>query len=152
MSIVHDIIYKQEAFSNINAQEYFEKLLEQLKRLSDKKIETEALITGGNLKIETLIHLGIITNELFINSLKYGFNQNISNPRVKVILTQKENQYELNYFENGKGMEKDEYKKSFGMDLISTVIEQHNGMVSVEDIGEPWSTHIKVKFSEENKA
>jgi two-component sensor histidine kinase len=152
MSIVHDIIYKQEAFSNINAQEYFEKLLEQLKRLSDKKIETEALITGGNLKIETLIHLGIITNELFINSLKYGFNQNISNPRVKVILTQKENQYELNYFENGKGMEKDEYKKSFGMDLISTIIEQHNGMVSVEDIGEPWNTHIKVKFSEENKA
>lgn len=151
MSVVHDIIYKQEAFSDINAQEYFDKLLEQLKMLSDKKIKTEALITNSKLKIETLIHLGIITNELFINSLKYGFNQNLANPRVKVILTQKENSYELNYFENGKGMEKDEYKKSFGMDLISTIIEQHDGDVSIEDISDPWSTHIKVKFTEDGE-
>jgi two-component sensor histidine kinase/tetratricopeptide (TPR) repeat protein len=149
MSIVHDIIYRQEAFSDINAQLYFDKLLEQLKRLSDKDVKTEALISCGHLKIETLIHLGIITNELFINSLKYGFNGKLSDPKVKVVLTQKENHFELNYFENGKGLSKDEYKKSFGMDLISTIIEQHDGKVSIEDVTEPWSTHIKVVFVED---
>lgn len=149
MSVVHDIIYRQEAFSEINAQVYFDKLLDQLKRLSDKDIQTEALISCGHLKIETLIHLGIITNELFINSIKYGFSGSTENPSVKIVLTENGDCFELNYFENGKGISKNEYESSFGMDLISTVIEQHEGKATLENPSEPWNTHIRVEFIED---
>lgn len=149
MSVVHDIIYKQEAFSEIQPQVYFEKLLEQLKRLSDKAIETEAIVSCGHLKIETLIHLGIITNELFINSIKYGFQDKGKQPRVKVVLEKKSDRFELNYFENGKGLSKEEYSNSFGMDLINTLIEQHDGVVVIDEPTELWNTHIKIEFFEE---
>lgn len=149
MSVVHDIIYRQEAFSEINAQVYFDKLLDQLKLLSDKEIQTEAVISCGHLKIETLIHLGIITNELFINSIKYGFSGSAENPSVKVVLTENGDCFELNYFENGKGISKNEYESSFGMDLISTVIEQHEGKATLENPSEPWNTHIRVEFIED---
>jgi two-component sensor histidine kinase len=148
MSVVHDIIYKQEAFSEIQPQLYFEKLLEQLKRLSDKSIETEVVISCGYLKIETLIHLGIITNELFINSIKYGFQEKGKKPRIKIVLAKKTDRFELNYFENGKGLSKKEYENSFGMDLINTLIEQHDGEVVIEDPSDIWNTHIRIEFFE----
>lgn len=146
MSTVHDIIYRQEAFSSIDANDYFEKLIAELKRLTEKEIEIETDVSVKIEEIELLIHLGIITNELFINSLKYGFTEEISNPKIKITLEKLGDDFALNYLENGKGISPEKYKTSFGMELIETIMEQHNGIVSVLN-NKDWSTHVRVVFT-----
>lgn len=145
MSTVHDIIYRQEAFSSIDANDYFEKLIEELKRLTEKEIDIQTNVSVKIEEIELLIHLGIITNELFINSLKYGFTEDVVDPKIKITLEKREDNFALNYLENGKGISPEKYKTSFGMELIETIMEQHNGVVSVLENKE-WNTHVRVEF------
>ena len=149
MSLVHDIIYKQDAFSNIDSQEYLVKLIEQLKRSArPKEIDIQVETGRFTLRIQTLIHIGIVLNELIMNSIKYGFKEEINDPKIRIALTKKDNVYNLEYKENGVGIDLKDYKKSFGMDLIETIITQHEGSVKV--YAEPeWKTIVSVSFEEE---
>lgn len=76
MAIVHEILYQDDDFSTVNLQVYLEKLLGAL--LDSMKgqdhcfkltIEAEEIEVG----IDTIIPLGLLINECFTNSLKYGY-------------------------------------------------------------------------------
>lgn len=149
MSLVHDIIYKQEAFSNIDSKEYLTKLTEQLKRSAKpKEIDIQVETGRFTLRIQTLIHIGIVLNELIMNSIKYGFKEEIKEPKINIILSKSDNQYNLKYMENGVGIDLKDYKKSFGMDLIDTIISQHEGTVKVYAEAD-WKTVVSVSFQED---
>ncbi|MEX2484895.1 MAG: tetratricopeptide repeat protein [Brumimicrobium sp.] len=149
MSIVHDIIYRQKTFSDIDSKEYLEKLVENLKRSSgNPKIAIEIDAQKPKLKIETLIHLGIALNELIINSFKYAFTEEQNDPKIRIFLTEiGENEYRLLYQDNGIGINKEIDKSSFGMELIQTLIEHLEGSVSI-DSESPWNTTITIKFKD----
>lgn len=149
MSLVHDIIYKQDAFSTIDSKEYLIKLTEQLKRSAKpKEIDIQVETGRFTLRIQTLIHIGIVLNELIMNSIKYGFKEEIKDPKIRISLSKTDNVYNLKYMENGVGINLKDYKKSFGMDLIDTIITQHDGNVKV--YAEPdWKTIVSVSFEED---
>jgi two-component system, sensor histidine kinase PdtaS len=146
MAAVHDIIYRQEEFSNIQTSDYLIKLSETLqKTVADRNIEFE-IDTDDSIKdIELLIHLGIVINELVINSIKYAFPKNHPKPCISISLKQDEGQFALVYKDNGIGMEKVPQNNSFGMELIETIVEQIDGVLTVFSESD-WKTIIKVKF------
>lgn len=151
MALVHDIIYKQDAFSEINTKEYLEKLTQQLKEISkfnkvDIKINTE----NFHFQVETLIHIGLVLNELTINSFKHGFDADKKDPKIQVDLFKKGDNYFLEYKENGSGINLEDYKTSFGMELIETVIDQQDGKVFIES-EDYWKTKITIRFKEESQ-
>lgn len=149
MSIVHDIIYRQETFSEIDSKEYLEKLVESLKQSSgNPRIGIEIDAQKPQLKIETLIHLGIALNELIINSFKYAFSSEHNNPKIRIFLNEiGDNQYELIYQDNGVGINKEIDQASFGMELIQTLIEHLEGSVEISS-EENWNTTISIKFKD----
>lgn len=149
MAIVHDIIYRQESFSEINSKEYLEKLVESLKKSSGNPlIDFEIEARKPNLKIETLIHLGIALNELIINSFKYAFPSDHNNPKIRIFLREiGKNEFELLYQDNGVGINKKIDQESFGMELIQTLIEHLEGTVTITS-EENWDTTVSIKFKD----
>ena len=83
-----------------------------------------------------------------MNSIKYGFKEEIKEPKINIILSKSDNQYNLKYMENGVGIDLKDYKKSFGMDLIDTIISQHEGTVKVYAEAD-WKTVVSVSFQED---
>lgn len=147
MAIVHDIIYRQEAFSEIDSKEYLEKLVKSLKHSSgNPKIDIVIDAQKPKLKIETLIHIGIALNELIINSFKYAFTRDHNNPKIRIILNEiGENEFELIYQDNGIGINKEIDQASFGMELIQTLIEHLEGSVKISS-EKNWNTTISIRF------
>jgi two-component sensor histidine kinase/Tfp pilus assembly protein PilF len=146
MAAVHDIIYRQEEFSNIQTSEYLNKLMETLQRtVADRNIEFEIMTDDTIKDIETLIHLGIVINELVINSIKYAFPKEYPNPKISLSLKSSGDMQELVYKDNGVGIDPDNRSNSFGMELIETIVEQIEGEMKVEET-QGWKTTITIKF------
>jgi len=148
MAIVHDVIYRQEKFKDINSKTYLEKLVLSLHKTGDSRIKI--LIDSEEIpfKIETLISLGIALNELITNSFKHAFNNEIDDPKIYISLHTIGNKlYELNYKDNGIGIDKESYISNFGMDLIETIIDNFEGEIKLVKDKE-WSTAFKITFRE----
>jgi two-component system, sensor histidine kinase PdtaS len=146
MAAVHDIIYRQEEFSNIQTSEYLVRLSQTLqKTVADRNIEFE-IDTDDSIKdIELLIHLGIVINELVINSIKYAFPKDHLKPTISISLKQNGERFILVYKDNGIGMEQAPQNNSFGMELIETIVEQIDGELTMTS-EENWNTVIKILF------
>jgi two-component sensor histidine kinase len=149
MAIVHDIIYRQEKFSEIDSKEYLEKLIKSLQQTSgSQEVDIVIHTDRPKLKIETLIHLGIALNELVINSFKYAFNDMHTPPKIKITLVEVgDKKFELLYQDNGIGLNKELSKSSFGMELIETLIEHLDGEVEIKNLDE-WKTTIILRFAD----
>src|SRR5690554_3032687 len=86
MAIVHDIIYRQEKFKDIDAANYLERVVQALHKTGDKRINIEVDAEHIPFRIETLINLGIALNELITNSFKHAFDEETVNPTIKISL------------------------------------------------------------------
>ena len=129
MALVHEKLYKSSDLSRLNAKSYIEDLAQNILDSipNDKNINFKITIPELNLKIDTLIPLGLIINETVSNSIKYAF-PNKKNGEVCIELDEKKNI--LTISDNGIGT-KLSYNKlsedSLGMELIETLCEQLDG-------------------------
>ena len=90
MASVHEIIYKQELFSEISPEEYLGKLIDALKSYTtNQKIEFTLHSDVEKLDIQVLLTLGIAINELITNSIKYAFSEKNETPKISIELTRK---------------------------------------------------------------
>jgi len=131
MAEVHELIYKEESFADINPQTYFERLTNSITHFSyEKKIDYIIESKIESLKMEMMIALGIATNELITNSIKHAFNEATLNPEIKITLDTDGDEIFFVYRDNGEGFDSVSHAKSFGTELIETVIDQVEGKVS----------------------
>lgn len=136
MALIHEKLYQYDNLSRINMHEYMEQLsafLAQTYR-SDKKIDIQIEAEDINLDIDVAVPLGLITNELLSNSLKYAF-QEMDQGLIKIILSKREeNGYKLTVSDTGKGISKEldiDKTKSLGLKLVRTLTRQISGKLSV---------------------
>ncbi|WP_107040208.1 histidine kinase dimerization/phosphoacceptor domain -containing protein [Brumimicrobium mesophilum] len=148
MAIVHNVIYRQEKFKDIDAKSYLEQLVDNLNKTGDSRIVVSIQSEEVPFKIETLINLGIALNELITNSFKHAFTDQMDQPKINISLrTIADKTYEIVYKDNGVGIDKQDYQANFGMDLIDTIISNFDGDVSITTM-ENWNTVIKITFKE----
>lgn len=139
MSLVHQKLYEKDNFSKINTQEYFEELIEHISSsLFSRNNTTTTKVDCGDivLPLETAVSLGLLSNELITNSVKYGKNENgITELNVK--LQECKNEYNLLVSDTGKGFDNAAVSKSgsIGMELIEVLSEQIDGTFSFENRG-----------------
>jgi two-component sensor histidine kinase/PAS domain-containing protein len=136
MAIVHEQLYHNNVFSSIDLQEYVRKLSDNLAasyssiRINIRLECEEILVT-----IEDAINIGLIINEMVLNSLKHAFkgrdegiiliNLHIVNDRLIISIK-----------DNGSGLPKDFdilNTNTFGMQLINALINQMNGDIIVKN-------------------
>lgn len=127
ISFVHELLYQSEDLGNVNFHDYVEKLITHILSLSpEKKIDVALEIDEVYFESNTIIHLGIILNELITNSLKYAFPNDTG--KINIDLKEKEGQYILRYIDSGVNKkDSNTHTDGFGLKLLNLSVRQLQG-------------------------
>ena len=141
MSIVHQMLYNQKNLVNIDAKEYFEKVLQNIKDSFELENITFELDINSFLDTEEAIYCGLIVNELVTNAIKHAFDS--KGGIIKISLNNVDNGTLLEVSDNGIGKGANT-KANFGEMMVeSLATDQLEGNLQVVvDKG----THISLWF------
>lgn len=146
MSSLHEEMYKTDSLNKIETKKHFEKLIKDLvvAYKLDKDISLKLDIDPFEFNMDTLIPLGLIINELVINSLKHAFVGR-DKGMITVLLkkTKAKKEYRLQVNDDGVGMEANKGPENMGAKLIKSFVRQLKGtMKRLDDNG----TVYEIKF------
>ncbi len=115
MSLIHEYLYSNKDLSNIEIDNYLERLINNLK-ISYPKIEIKFKSENIPLNFDNALSLGIIINEILTNSIKH----NDKNDLLLEIELKKESEKGVYVCikDNGKGFE-DVKSKGLGLKLVN---------------------------------
>ena len=122
MSHLHELLYQKDTITFVDANEYFEKIISEIKQSFEHDIDVIYDI-NCNLSSESAIYCGLILNELLTNSFKHAFDENKSGI-VNISFFGKNKEYKLVYSDNGKGYNPNIKKSSLGLTLIETLAKK----------------------------
>ena len=141
MALIHQDLYKEDNLTGVSTKSYFTKLITGLFKSSnihDERVKFDLAIEDLNLDVDTIVPIGLITNELITNSLKYGFPDNREGD-IHVEFKERDDTIHLIVSDNGIGMSSDQQVglgSSFGYKLVSALVGQLEGEFSIKgDIG-----------------
>ncbi len=118
MGHLHEMLYKQDNITHIDAREYFSILIDELKESYENNIGIFFDIKA-NLKMEEAIYCGLILNELVTNSFKYAFPDNEGT--IYVSLEEEKGKFRFCIEDDGIGYVKDTPSNSLGLILVDTL-------------------------------
>ncbi len=137
MGLIHKMLYQNDNYSGVEMDNYGRELIKGLVDsfgMKDTEIDINLNFSQLKLDVDTAIPIGLIINELVINTLKYAFEKTNS-PAIKVSLIKQSENLILEVSDNGTGKISDlENSKSFGMKLIKSLSRQIGGTVSINDV------------------
>jgi two-component sensor histidine kinase/tetratricopeptide (TPR) repeat protein len=153
MALVHESLYKSDDLAKVNVGSYYEDLINDLIEAYNVKQEVEAEISIDieDLGLDTLVPLGLLTNEIISNSLKHGFDRN-TNGIIKVVLKNIEDgRFQLLIGDNGKGFDFEKQRlneSSLGTELILALVEQLDGEYEFSNDG---GSYYQITFKPQDK-
>ena len=74
MASIHEQVYNSSDITHVNSDEYLKLTLENLFNLYSSNIKLHLDIISHELHMDKAIPLGLIINELGLNSIKYAFD------------------------------------------------------------------------------
>lgn len=131
MSLIHQKLYQDKSLAEIKIKDYLDDLCTDISTLSTLSIPTKITISSELEKVglKTIVPLGLIINELLLNSLEHAFKDKPS-AKISITLTKLDHEkFKLVYFDNGFWNEQLEVDSSFGLELIETLTSQLDGVV-----------------------
>lgn len=149
MALVHEHLYNYESFDNININTYIGDLINEIKSsYTGKNIKIKTDIIDVYFNLDILIPLGLIINELLINSIKYAFpadgsfngfgNENTNFGKDAVIsikIFAEDEGYTLIFSDNGIGYSINNINSNdvgIGTELIQSLVMQINGIYTID--------------------
>ena len=153
MALIHQDLYKEDNLTGVSTKSYFTKLITGLfksNNIHDERIKFVLAIEDLNLDVDTIVPIGLITNELITNSLKYGFPDDREGD-IHVDLKERDDAIHLIVSDNGVGMSSDQQEglgSSFGYKLVRALVGQLEGEYAIEgDLG----TSVNISISKYKK-
>jgi two-component sensor histidine kinase len=154
ISFVHHQLYQEGQEEWIQLQPYLEELADNLiQGLGDSEYEIELVLDLENVKIpiSLAVPLGLITNEILVNSIKHGFKNNPENPKITITLKPTNSEsWKFEIRDNGIGFPKDfipESSRSMGMKVISLLAKQIGAeMKCYTQSGAVWEFELQQKL------
>jgi PAS domain S-box-containing protein len=146
MSLIHESLYARENLSFIDLKLYFEQLVEYHLH-GDSKIKENLNLTDIKLEIGKMLPLGMIINELILNSVKHAFI-NEDKPEIGLSIDKTNNILNIKYTDNGIGIDVFETKSkpSFGLDLIKTLLNDLDSEIHFETSKEGFRVNFSVSI------
>ena len=155
MAFVHETLYDSDTLADIDFKTYISKVANQIFQsygTGKDRVKLEVDTEDIKLGIEEATPLGLITNELATNSLKYAFPENRSGAIAIRIRAVEQDSIEFVFSDNGIGIPEGldwRNTDSLGLRLVILLAEnQLDGTVSL-DRGK--GTHFTVRFRHENQ-
>ncbi|MGZ3864698.1 MAG: PAS domain S-box protein [Bacteroidia bacterium] len=137
MAFIHESLYQNKDFSQINFSEYIVTLVKNLFysfEANQQKIRANFDVEPILLNLDTSIPCGLIVNELVSNALKYAFKETQEGV-IFVELKKVNDKIKMTIADNGKGIPPEiNYKntETLGLQLVNTLTEQINGTISMK--------------------
>ncbi|TSA26319.1 MAG: sensor histidine kinase [Bacteroidetes bacterium] len=136
MALIHEHLYRSEDLDRIRLHEYLKALTTiVLSTWSTSRIDLDTEFEPMDVSIEAALPIGLITNELMTNSIKYAFPDNRQGT-IKVWLRKADKYIHLTISDNGIGLPEGfhmEDQKTLGMFIIKLLVEQLAGQLHIEN-------------------
>ena len=132
MALIHERLYKSGDFAGVDFGEYVRQLADDLYRaykVTDDEIELKLDVNIPLVPIDIAIPCGLLLNELISNCLKHAFKSS-TRGCIRVSLSNDGQVMVLSVSDDGGGFGPDidfRNSTSFGLQLVSTLVEQLNG-------------------------
>ncbi|MBN1326579.1 MAG: tetratricopeptide repeat protein [Candidatus Cloacimonetes bacterium] len=136
MSLIHEKLYQSDDLTNVDFSSYVNNLTRHLitsYHYHADQISVRVNVSNIFLGVNKAIPCGIIINELFTNSLKYGF-AGIEAKEVSITLKNQNDIYILTVSDNGIGIpEEIDFRNtnSLGLQLVNSLTEQLHGKIEL---------------------
>lgn len=133
MLLAHQKLYNIENAVSINIPDYVTQLAEMTQanynELYNECIEIDCIPI--RYEVEKVIPLGLIINELITNSFKHAFKET-KKPKIKIKITQSNQNNILIITDNGFGFEKKDNYRGMGLSIVKALTKQLQGNFKIE--------------------
>ncbi|WP_422359502.1 histidine kinase dimerization/phosphoacceptor domain -containing protein [Reichenbachiella sp.] len=127
MGLIHEHLYKNASYAEINFASYLEELVKNLVNISskpDEEVDLNFSIPPVQMEVENAILLGLIVNELISNCIKHAF-PHVEHPKLSIDMSQREQHTVLRVWDNGSGKVDDLGKSdSFGWKIVNALVDR----------------------------
>ncbi len=135
MGIIHQKLYQKGNLAGIEMKDYFHNLSESILDTFNAagKISITLPMPPLNLDIDTAVPIGLITNELLTNAIKYAFPSNQSGEiKISLIETGINNGLLFQLSDNGIGLQNNNSPQGtgFGTELVNLLVKQLEGSLT----------------------
>lgn len=130
-ALIHELLYRNETFHDINIKDFISELFNLLK-INDN-IELELKGDDAAFNLTTMLPLGLILNEIMMNSFKYSY-RNSKSGKTSISITIESKTLTIEYCDcQGAFPETIDFDtyNSTGLTLIHTFVEQLNGQIKL---------------------
>lgn len=127
IAIVHSMLYVSKSVEKVHLKSFLEQLSVNLKTISDTSVQISIDTKEIELPLNTIIPIGLIANELLVNSFKYAFN-NTAYPKITITIEALYDNYMLTYHDNGVGL-KPASEKNIGLKIVDLNVRQLKGTI-----------------------
>lgn len=135
IAMIHEILYVHDDFSKINLSRYLEQLLGAIKEMYRDNMKIKIIHSPIELPLDTVLKLGIITNELAINSIKHAFKT--LHGEIEIDFYIEDNIFIYIYQDNGVCTKENKEEiwnhANLGLKLIKMMLQQINAEVKLLD-------------------
>jgi two-component sensor histidine kinase len=130
IALVHESLHGSVDLTKVDMEDYYEKLIQDLIEVYSvgQVIHSEVSVEELSFGLDTLIPLGLLTNEIVSNALKHGFRGKEKGTIHVTIKNMEDNGYLLTIADDGVGISEDYLSRnSLGLELIDTLVWQLEG-------------------------
>lgn len=140
IALIHEKLYRTEDLREIEFGEYARQLVEELVKNFGKGQHVNTDLQSDNIPIDidTAVPLGLILNELVVNSFKHAFPDQEGAEIVLRLSRKGDREIEFYYADNGPGLPEAVLKgksTTLGMRLIHGLVRQLKGQLAVSNDG-----------------
>jgi len=139
ISIIHQMLYQSDDLSKISGKTYIEQMIHYLIHSFgvDKEINLELDIKDITFSIEQAVNIGLLTNEIITNSIKYAVP---NNPDCSISISLKESDkiHTMRLSDNGPGIPEELLNgkvPGLGLKLIRSLSAQLGGDLKITNQG-----------------
>lgn len=140
--LLNRMLFENGGQTTANLNDYLPALCKVKKITTDNKIDIQVQSSNITLGFNQLRDIGLIVNELTMNSIKYALHD-IEKPIVTIHVSEVENFIHLTVQDNGKGIDTNKLNKNntngFGLQFVQLLVKQYNGTLKA-------SNHNGAKF------
>jgi len=151
IALVHESLHGSVDLTKVDVEDYYEKLINDLIDVYSVGQEVKSSINIDKLTfgLDTLIPLGLLTNEIVSNALKHGFKGREEGKIDVSITIVGDGEYVLKISDNGVGISEDYLNSnSLGLELIDTLVGQLDG---TKELVIKNGTEYIIKFKNQDK-
>lgn len=150
MALIHDKLYHNETFANIDFCFYIKDLINHIKQSHHEyttKVNYEVECVDVFMDMKNAIPCGLILNELISNVYKHAFVGRYEG-NVRILCVKEESGIRINFSDDGKGFNVSgvlENLNSLGLTLVTALVDQIDGQLHVSSNN---GTNFDIRFRE----